>query len=356
MPPTDSGVAACEAEVAKVLFTLQINVTELVGTGIGDDGVVTLTANSGVSPNVIADDFIANHSLPHASKPEIAASIMNYAKRNGFVSPIFSIPVQLPALSDASEGATPREAVASWFPGDQASIVAAQFAQEHGLRDDQRRQLLRALVAEARTRNLVSPVFTLEVELPDDKGVEKADVFDGDDLDEVARAFVEKHSLPEPATKLVRTGLTKKAKAAGVVRPVLEIGVKMLDGKREPLKLYAGENFMDAAVDFAFEHKLNNNERESLLAAVEEQGQKNGLLQPLLFKLPLRVGDPEAPMFTQVYVHAGDVPRELAAGAVRRYSGWQDPEGTIRQITEAILQKAKEINESKGFGADLSTA
>ena len=52
--------------------------------------------------------------------------------------------------------------------------------------------------------------------------------------------------------------------------------------------------------------------REALLAAVEEQGQERGLLRPLLFKLPLKVGKPDNPWLTQVYVHQGDVPRELA--------------------------------------------
>ena len=56
-------------------------------------------------------------------------------------------------------------------------------------------------------------------------------------------------------------------------------------------------------------HPAGHEEREALLAAVEEQGQERGLLRPLLFKLPLKVGKPDNPWLTQVYVHQGDVPR-----------------------------------------------
>jgi hypothetical protein len=64
---------------------------------------------------------------------------------------------------------------------------------------------------------------------------------------------------------------------------------------------------------------------------VEEQGQERGLLRPLLFKLPLKVGKPDNPWLTQVYVHQGDVPRELAQALTSRYSGWDKPEETVRR-------------------------
>ena len=62
-------------------------------------------------------------------------------------------------------------------------------------------------------------------------------------------------------------------------------------------------------------------------------GQERGLLRPLLFKLPLKVGKPDNPWLTQVYVHQGDVPRELAQALTSRYSGWDKPEETVRRPT-----------------------
>eukprot|EP01047_Picozoa_sp_COSAG01_P091337 COSAG01_NODE_22965_length_834_cov_0.906122_1_plen_230_part_01 len=84
--------AAAAAGEPTVLFTLQINVTDLVGEGVGEGGVLPLAVPEGLSPTAVAAQFAAAHGLPDASRDELAVAIMQYAKQNGFVAPTFSIP------------------------------------------------------------------------------------------------------------------------------------------------------------------------------------------------------------------------------------------------------------------------
>ena len=140
-------------------------------------------------------------------------------------------------------------------------------------------------------------------------------------------------------------------------------------------------------------------------AAVEEQASARKLLPPLLFKLPVKVGDQKDPWIAQLYVHQGDVPAQIAASFVRqrhlparppsscdatiawlllqlfrahqlmrgrwastpssrhthvsvpvpscprvhqvsRYSGWGNATETVQTITAAIVAKAGTINEA----------
>jgi hypothetical protein len=105
-----------------------------------------------------------------------------------------------------------------------------------------------------------------------------------------------------------------------LMKPIFELGVTLLSGKREVLKIYDGDNIESVAIDFAQEHGLGHDEREALIAAVEEQASARKLLPPLLFKLPVKVGDQKDPWIAQLYVHQGDVPVGVASSFVRRNS------------------------------------
>lgn len=355
---TPAPVATTESEDGspKVLFTLQVNLTDILGDEVGENGVVPLEVVDGANPLATAADFSAQHQLPEKSKNELAVAVMQYAKQNGFVAPTFSVPVQLPLPADAPEGSEGEAAKVNWFPGDVPSTVAAVFAQKHSLNDAQRRQLVRALAAEAKSRKLLSPVFTLDVEMPGDQEKQTIQAYDGDDIEDLASSFVEQHQLPAGARQLIRDGLSKKAKAAGLLTPVLELGVTLLNGEKKPLKLYNGDHIHASAMEFAAEHGLSHDERESLIAAVEEQGQARGMVKPLLFKFPIKVGNPEQPWITQVYVHEGDVPQQVAAAVASRYKGWDNPEQTIQEITDAILKRAEELNEMRKANSTSSEA
>ena len=76
------------------------------------------------------------------------------------------------------------------------------------------------------------------------------------------------------------------------------------------------------------------------------QAQARKLVQPLLFKLPVKVGQPEDPWIAQLYVHQGDVPAQIATTFVNRYSGWGNATETAIQITKAILEKAQNVNQA----------
>ena len=172
------------------------------------------------------------------------------------------------------------------------------------------------------------------------------DVYDGDDLETVAAEFTARHSLPDAYQAQVRQGLRQRAKEQGLVRALFELGVTLLSGEREVLKVYEGDNIDQVAIDFAITHDLGHDEREALVAAVEEQAQARKLVQPLLFKLPVKVGQPEDPWIAQLYVHQGDVPAQIATTFVNRYSGWGNATETAIQITKAILEKAQTVNQA----------
>jgi hypothetical protein len=390
----------------KELFTLQVNVTGAETEG----GVVPLTLHEGEAPGEVAAAFARANGLPDVSRDELTVAILQYAKQNGFVTPAFSIPITLPPAEGATEGET---ATLDWFPGDQASSVAADFAVKHNLDGTQRLQLVRGLIKEARVRGLVQPIFTLNVALPLDEGATEGtepkrvplDIYDGDDLDDAASEFVTRHSLPDVYRAQIRQGLRARAKTMELIKPVFELGVTLLSGAREVLKVYDGDNVESVAIDFAQTHDLAHDEREALIAAVEEQASARKLLPPLLFKLPVKVGDQKDPWIAQLYVHQGDVPAQIAASFVRqrhlparppsscdatiawlllqlfrahqpmrgrwastpgsrhthvsvpvpscprvhqvsRYSGWGNATETVQTITAAIVAKAGTINEA----------
>ena len=344
--------AAGGAETAEpaVLFTLQVNVT---GEEAGGGGAVPLTLHEGESPAEVAEAFAKQHSLPELSKKELTVAILQYAKQNGFVSPAFSLPITLPP---AAEGEAGESAVIPWYPGDSGAQLASEFAKQHGLGAEQRIQILRGLIKEAKGRGLVQPIFSLNVALPPFPGEDgeeppppkrvPLDVYDGDDLETVAAEFTARHSLPDAYQAQVRQGLRQRAKEQGLVRALFELGVTLLSGEREVLKVYEGDNIDQVAIDFAIQHDLGHDEREALVAAVEEQAQARKLVQPLLFKLPVKVGQPEDPWIAQLYVHQGDVPAQIATTFVNRYSGWGNATETAIQITKAILEKAQNVNQA----------
>ena len=301
----------------------------------------------------VAEAFAKQHSLPELSKKELTVAILQYAKQNGFVSPAFSLPITLPP---AAEGEAGESAVIPWYPGDSGAQLASEFAKQHGLGADQRIQILRGLIKEAKGRGLVQPIFSLNVALPPFPGEDgeeppppkrvPLDVYDGDDLETVAAEFTARHSLPDAYQAQVRQGLRQRAKEQGLVRALFELGVTLLSGEREVLKVYEGDNIDQVAIDFAIKHDLGHDEREALVAAVEEQAQARKLVQPLLFKLPVKVGQPEDPWIAQLYVHQGDVPAQIATTFVNRYSGWGNATETAIQITKAILEKAQNVNQA----------
>lgn len=313
-PPT------AEPANKKELFTLQVNVSGTEAEG----GVVPLTVHEGESPTQVAAEFARKNGLPDVSRNELTVAIMQYAKEKGFVAPVFAVPVTLPAAVDgAGEGGT---AQVAWYPGDQASAIAADFAAKHNLDATQRVQLVRGLVKEARARGLVKPIFSLNIALPleDDANDGAAperlplDIYDGDDLDVAASDFVAQHSLPDAYRSQVRQGLRAKAKEMKLIKPIFELGVTLLSGERKVLQIYDGDNVETVAINFAQEHNLGHDEREALIAAVEEQASARKFLPPLLFKLPVKVGDSKDPWIAQLYVHQGDVPGQVAASFVRR--------------------------------------
>ena len=318
-PAAPGGGEEAAPTAKKELFTLQVNVTGAETEG----GVVPLTLHEGEAPGEVAAAFARANGLPDVSRDELTVAILQYAKQNGFVTPAFSIPITLPPAEGATEGET---AALDWFPGDQASSVAADFAVKHNLDGTQRLQLVRGLIKEARVRGLVQPIFTLNVALPLDEGATEGtepkrvplDIYDGDDLDDAASEFVTRHSLPDVYRAQIRQGLRARAKTMELIKPVFELGVTLLSGAREVLKVYDGDNVESVAIDFAQTHDLAHDEREALIAAVEEQASARKLLPPLLFKLPVKVGDQKDPWIAQLYVHQGDVPAQIAASFVRQ--------------------------------------
>lgn len=316
----DADAAGGDAGVGepKELFTLQVNVTGAETEG----GVVPLTLREGEAPAEVAAAFAKANGLPPLSRDELTVAILQYAKANGFVPPAFSIPITLPAPADAPEATEGEATSLDWYAGDQASQIAADFAVKHELDGTQRLQLVRGLIKEARVRGLVSPIFSLNVALPvgppEIEGGEPPpprrvplDIFDGDDLDDSASDFVAAHSLPEVYRAQIRQGLRARAKEMELIKPIFELGVTLLNSERAVLKVFDGDNVDSVAIDFAQNHNLEHDEREALIAAVEEQASARKLLPPLLFKLPVKVGDQKDPWIAQLYVHQGDVPAQV---------------------------------------------
>ena len=321
-PPMDAPAAPAATE-KKALFTLNINVTSTEAKG----AAIPLTLHEGETPGEVAAEFARKNGLSDVSRDELTVAILQYAKEKGFISPLFAMPVTLPPAEGSAESTGEREThQLAWYPGDKASAIAANFAAKHNLDSTQRIQLVRGLTKEARARGLVRPIFSLNVALPLDDGAEEGalpkraplDVYDGDDLDVAASDFVAQHSLPEVYRPQIRQGLRTRAKSMDLMKPIFELGVTLLSGKREVLKIYDGDNIESVAIDFAQEHGLGHDEREALIAAVEEQASARKLLPPLLFKLPVKVGDQKDPWIAQLYVHQGDVPVGVASSFVRR--------------------------------------
>jgi hypothetical protein len=313
--------AAAAASDKKELFTLNINVK---GTG-AEGAAVPLTLHEGESPGEVAAEFARKNGLPDVSRDELTVAILQYAKENGFMSPAFAVPVTLPPTEGTGAGQGETVSV-PWYPGDQASAISADFAAKHNLDDTQRVQLLRGLIKEARVRGLVRPIFSLNVALPLEEGAAEGatpkrvplDIYDGDDLEVAASTFVAQHSLPDVYRAQIRQGLRDRAKNMELIKPIFELGVTLLNGQREILKIYDGDNVETVAIDFAQTHKLGHDEREALIAAVEEQASARKFLPPLIFKLPVKVGDQNNPWIAQLYVHQGDVPAQVAASFVRK--------------------------------------
>ncbi len=321
-PPAVPDTAA-PASDKKELFTLNINIK---GTD-AEGGAVPLTLHEGEAPGDVAAEFARKNGLPDVSRDELTVAILQYAKEKGFMSPVFAVPVTLPPAESSAETTAGQSETVSvpWYPGDQASAIAADFATKHNLDGTQRVQLVRGLIKEARVRGLVRPIFSLNVALPLDDGAAEGatpkrvplEIYDGDDLEVAASNFVAQHSLPDGYRAQIKQGLRERAKSMELIKPIFELGVTLLNGEREELKIYDGDNVETVAIDFAQTHKLEHDEREALIAAVEEQASARKFLPPLLFKLPVKVGDQKDPWIAQLYVHQGDVPAQVAASFVR---------------------------------------
>ena len=80
---TRAPVATTESEDASpaVLFTLQVNLTDILGDKVGEHGVVPLEVVEGANPLATAADFSAQHQLPEQSKNELAVAVMHRAAK-----------------------------------------------------------------------------------------------------------------------------------------------------------------------------------------------------------------------------------------------------------------------------------
>eukprot|EP01046_Picozoa_sp_COSAG06_P021413 COSAG06_NODE_1609_length_8943_cov_90.568182_1_plen_192_part_00 len=112
-----------------------------------------------------------------------------------------------------------------------------------------------------------------------------------------------------------------------------------------PLALYDGEVLEHVAAEFASANSLNHEQTEGVVVLLEEQLTKQGLLPPLLFKLPVLL---ESGRVVQLAVHEGDAAPQLAAAFVQRHAGeiWPAMDSTRAALEETIAEHITSYNDN----------
>ena len=165
------------------------------------------------------------------------------------VRPVFTLPIQL----KAEEAPEPL----NWFPGDKASSVAQVFTEKHGLDEAQYKQMLSALTVEAKSRNLLREMFSLNVTImpleEEGSGGEPRTlpitVYENENIGQVVRDFAAAVPLGEAQQLQLTKGLIAQARQLDLLPVLLSLNITTRPGVHEVLKLYSGD-VSQAAVQF----------------------------------------------------------------------------------------------------------
>ena len=176
-PPAD---APADAE-RKPMYSLQVN--------LGERGEVPMLVYEGDNALLVAQEFAAKYGLAEDIVPGLQEAIVNH--HNTKVAP-----PEKKLLYDLKVTVDGKEVPMLVYEGDNALVVAQEFAAKHGLAEDMVPKLQEAVVNHHNTQAERKPLYSLNVNLGE-RGEVPMLVYEGDNALVVAQEFAAKYGLAE---------------------------------------------------------------------------------------------------------------------------------------------------------------
>lgn len=286
------------------LFTMQID--------SADDPSITipLSVFAGDNAEVLAAQFSETNKLDSNTRDELTLAIIEYAKTQGAVPPIFALQVELP------DGTV---APLNVYKGDKPRELAAIFARRHSLPTQPTVDMLHAqIVRRAKAGGHVQPLMVLNVTTT--VGMSQFVLYEGDQVAEGVAVFAEAQNLTVTETVRLQKAVIKQLKQRKLVTPVLEMPVDLgpsHDSQVAKLVVYDGEVMEQVAIEFSEQHSLGWMQQQAVLRMLDDQLTAKHLLPPLLATVSYTFEPgPEAgageQLVARIPVHEGDQPEAVA--------------------------------------------
>ena len=353
-----------QGDEPRELFTLDVENGHEPGSP-----TVPLVVREGDNAEVLASLFAARYRLDDATRDELALAIVEHSKALGFVRPLFVLQVSgdhsrparrpfciglnlcprppfLNELPPASQANVSNSTVPlNVYKGDVPRGTAQLFAQRYNLSEEAQTLIERVIASKAKKDGHMHPLLSLDVTIAEGEQAE-LNVYEGDIVADVVSTFAAKYGLSDLALVRLQRALLEELKANKLAEPLLELSVDLgAERGSVPLALYDGEVLEHVAAEFASANSLNHEQTEGVVVLLEEQLTKQGLLPPLLFKLPVLL---ESGRVVQLAVHEGDAAPQLAAAFVQRHAGeiWPAMDSTRAALEETIAEHITSYNDN----------
>ncbi|KAK3269724.1 hypothetical protein CYMTET_21846 [Cymbomonas tetramitiformis] len=245
------------------------------------------------------------------------------------------------------------------FHSENVAEAVEKFAEQHALSRDLVPALQATLERELATQG-VAPLAELTVQAYGRNLTLK--VYEGDNIGQVVRAFVEIHSIPAEAVRPLEEAVLARLKppppqAAPGPAPLATLSVN-IDGKRVPLHWFAGETEAAAVDKFLAEQKLSSELGQKLLPELHRKAVEKGAVPLTEFnitfsgsqlKLQLFAGQPTVAT-VEKFVHDNALPVEALEGLLAEVQRRLVGEGLapVLQVPMAVGDKKVMLDLYKG--------
>ncbi|CAG9465859.1 unnamed protein product [Pedinophyceae sp. YPF-701] len=217
-----------------------------------------------------------------------------------------------PALSlevdvETPDAGEPTRKILRMFHGDDVEAVVGEFAAQHALTEEGRRQLLAEVRERGKARG-IEPVMKLPVQLPDGNRVDFK-LFHGENVTDAVLRFSEGHGVGKYSAQL---GERVMAQARNK-RLLPDLNMQIRIGNREkPLRIFHGDDVNAVIDDFLVQHSLAGEQAEAVRDGVLRHARAQGIIPSLTIEFMARRHGAPDPARVQFELFEGEAVREAA--------------------------------------------